>query len=87
MISDQGPMTRAEHGLAGRRHRVFCAFNNALKIDGGAFDCWMSILARCAPRSVLWLNATKTEATRDRLRAAAVKSWYRLATVWCLLTG
>lgn len=68
VISDRS-MTRADHGLP-EDATVFCAFNNALKIDGGAFDCWMSIL-REVPRSVLWLNATKTAATRDRLRAAA----------------
>lgn len=68
-ISDR-PMTRAEYGLPDGA-MVYCAFNNALKIDGGAFDCWMSILRR-VPGSVLWLNASNNAGTRDKLRAAAV---------------
>lgn len=70
-ISDRA-ITRADQGLP-EDGVVFCAFNNALKIDGGAFDCWMSIL-REVPGSVLWLNATKNEETRDRLRGAAQSS-------------
>ena len=64
-----GAMTRAEQGLP-EDGVVFCAFNNALKIDFGAWTCWMAILHE-VPDSVLWLNASGQTAFRARLRDAA----------------
>ena len=63
------PTRRADHGLP-EDGVVFCAFNNALKIDRPVFDCWMEILAG-VPNSVLWLNAARAGALRARLCVAA----------------
>jgi predicted O-linked N-acetylglucosamine transferase (SPINDLY family) len=61
--------SREAEGLP-ERGFVFCAFNNALKIDRHVFECWMEILEG-VPESVLWLNASAGHGVRGRLRAAA----------------
>lgn len=63
--------SRAEAGLppAGA---VFCAFNQAFKIDREVFTAWMRILA-AAPGSVLWLLRA-SDVAAERLRAAAARA-------------
>jgi predicted O-linked N-acetylglucosamine transferase (SPINDLY family) len=67
-IADVAASREAE-GLP-ERGFVFCAFNNALKIDRPVFECWMEILDT-VPESVLWLNASRAHGVRGRLRTAA----------------
>ncbi|MDI4659103.1 tetratricopeptide repeat protein [Xanthobacter autotrophicus] len=58
---------RAECGLPASGF-VFCAFNNARKLDPATFALWMRLLAR-VPGSVLWLLAG--DEARAHLRRAA----------------
>lgn len=48
---------------------VFCAFNNAFKIEPEVFGVWMELL-RALPDSTLWLSDGGTQ-MRDNLRRAA----------------
>ncbi|HVN44288.1 MAG TPA: tetratricopeptide repeat protein [Steroidobacteraceae bacterium] len=61
-------LTRAEAGLPARGF-VFCAFNNAYKINRVLFDLWLGLL-REVPESVLWLRSLGALA-ENNLRAAA----------------
>lgn len=63
-----GTDTRAEHGLP-ESGFVFCAFNNAYKIEPVIFSAWMEILRR-TPGSVLWLRQCGA-ATEANLRREA----------------
>lgn len=59
---------RAEEGLPAQGV-VYCAFNQAFKIDRAVFAAWMRVLA-AVPGSVLWLQRGN-ELAANRLRAAA----------------
>lgn len=48
-----GAVSRSEFGLPPEGF-VFACFNNSYKIEPGAFDAWMQVLAR-VPGSALWL--------------------------------
>ena len=68
-IAERTP-TRAEYGLP-EHGAVFCAFNQAAKIDAEVFAVWMRVLKATAG-SVLWLSATHAGAVNN-LRAAAAR--------------
>lgn len=63
------PQRRADHDLPDDAV-VFCAFNNALKIEASVFAVWMSILT-AVPSSVLWLTANRDPALRENMESAA----------------
>jgi len=66
-----GHDSRAEHGLP-ERGTVFCAFNNAYKIEPLIFSAWMEILRR-TPGSVLWLRQSGPTAEANLRREAEAR--------------
>jgi predicted O-linked N-acetylglucosamine transferase (SPINDLY family) len=72
-LSEPAPK-RADFGLP-EDALVFCGFNNWLKVDAEAFECWIAILAQ-TPGSVLWLSGGTDEsaeaAWRDEARQRGV---------------
>ena len=65
------PQTRAMHGLP-ETGAVFCAFNNAFKIEPVIFGAWMEILRR-VDQAVLWLRGGLAELETNLAREAAVR--------------
>ena len=51
---------------------VFCAFNNAYKINPSMFDVWMRLL-RETPASVLWLRGAEAAQRANLVREAAAR--------------
>lgn len=51
---------------------VFCAFNNAYKLNPAMFDVWMQIL-RATPGSVLWLRDGEPTLRENLVREAAAR--------------
>ena len=64
------PFSRAEMGLP-RDAFIYCAFNNAFKINPKAFAAWMRILKE-VPQGILWLRAYNS-LTEINLRKEATK--------------
>lgn len=67
-----GGADRAAHGLPSEGF-VFCAFNNAYKIEPLVFGAWMEILRR-VPGSVLWLRGTDPVIMGNLRREAEARS-------------
>ncbi len=66
-----GGDSRAENSLP-ERGFVFCAFNNAYKVEPFIFGLWMDILRR-VPDSVLWLRQAGPTAEANLRREAAAR--------------
>lgn len=66
-----GGDSRAENGLP-ETGTVFCAFNNAYKIEPFIFGAWMDILRR-VPGSVLWLRKCAALAQANLRREAEAR--------------
>jgi len=66
-----GGDTRAEHGLPAEGV-VFCAFNNAFKIEPVIFGTWMEILRR-VDHAVLWLRGGSAVMEANLGREAAIR--------------
>jgi len=65
---DEGSPDRAQAGLP-REGFVFCCFNQPYKIEPGAFEAWMRILA-AVPGAVLWLLHGSSSAEANLRREA-----------------
>jgi predicted O-linked N-acetylglucosamine transferase (SPINDLY family) len=63
--------TRADHGLP-EGAPVFCAFNNAYKIEPEVFGAWMRVLGR-VPGSVLWLSPAAGAVEQNLRREAEAR--------------